>query len=550
MTELVPSHGSAGLDPALIVANAGLAPGHGWGSRPNLTSSDRVVMRNKDSFAADAQDASRVNPFAKSALRTIVDSVIGDRFTLELEPSAELLGVTDDAVDEWSSHVEALWEAAATSTFYPMDAQRKQTWSGLMRTAYAVYFTSGEALGTVEWKPSPASTGQATCLHLIAPERLSDPRGVMEVGSPRRMGVERDNQGAPIAYHIREQHPSDEGMWGRSPTNFTWRRVPRYTYWGRQNVLHFFEHDQADMTRGISSFTTALQPMRLLQDYLITELESASIRATYAAVIESKLDYEDAMRVVGEDHNAALSSNPVHEFTMKMMAEKAKFYNGQEFRFGKSKVAHLLPDEALKMVQGTQSASAMKDFASVNAYMLSSALGVDYTSLTKDFSSTNYSGARAALYDVWRSYEVRRKAFIDGFAWPFFLQWLEEMIVFKGIIPMLGTKSFYEVRDFLAIGTFSTWNKPRLDPMKEAQADIALYHVGAKTLKDLCAADGTDWRKNLKQRKREKDEMKSLGLTPEDIDPGLKMNAGKDAKGNAKGEGTGSEGGSSTGTSD
>ncbi|TNY02884.1 phage portal protein, partial [Escherichia coli] len=87
-------------------------------------------------------------------------------------------------------------------------------------------------------------------------------------------------------------------------------------------------------------------------------------------------------------------------------------------------------------MQGNQSVSALKDFNSVNLYTLASALGVDYATLTKDFSSTNYSGARAALFDVWRSYEVRRSAFIDAVPVPFFGAWLEEQIALRGTIPM------------------------------------------------------------------------------------------------------------------
>lgn len=529
---------------AYMLATNGLAPGYGWGSRPNITSSDVVAYRNKDMLMADARDAARSNPYGKSAKRTLTDSIIGTKLTLQLEPNALLLGVDDDAASEWAEMVEARWEAASNSTFFPMDAQRKQTFTGLMRTAHDTVLVAGEAAGTVEWKA--AHNGQRTCLHLIEPERISDPRGVLDMTTGRRMGIERDMHGAPIAYHIRTRHVSDGAMWGPFPDHYKWDRVARYTSWGRVKVIHYFEHDRPDMTRGISSFTTALLPMRLLQDYLTTELESAAIRATYAAVIQSKLDYEQAMNVIGEDYAKAVGGNPVLDFTLRMMADKASFYRGQDFRFGKSKVAHLLPDEELKMVQGTQSANAVKDYASVNLYMLASALGVDYTSLTKDFSSTNYSGARAALYDVWRSYEVRRAGFLGGFAWPFFVAWLEEQIVFNKTIPMLGDMSFYEAIDALTVGTFATWTKPRLDPLKETQADMVLYKSGAMSLRDLSLIEGKDWRKTIKQRAREKAALEAEGLDPKDINWDLIMNAGADQP---KSEGTDSEGGASSGSS-
>lgn len=526
-------------DPRLLA----LAPGHTWGSKPALTSSDILVNRTKDGFSADARDASRSNPYGRSALRTQVDAVIGTNLTLALEPQADELGVSEDEAAEWAGMVERKWLIASRSSHMPMDAQRKQTFVGLMRTAYACFYVSGEAAGTIEWKM--AANGQRTCLNLFDAERISDPRGEPNMFKNRRMGIDRDQHGAPVAYHIREKHPSDLLMgWGTADSSYTWKRVPRYTTWGRPNILHYFEQDRPDMTRGMSSFTTALLPMRLLQDFLLTELETAAVRATYAAVIQSKLNYDDAMKVIGQDHASAIQKNPLLALTLEMMASKAQFYKGQEFSFGKSKVSHLLPDEELKMVQGNTGSSQLKDYASQNLYTLASALGVDYASLTKDYSSTNYSGARAALYDVWRSYEVRRDGFVAGFAWPFFIAWLEEQIALRETIPMLGSKSFYEVKDALCYGTFETWTKPRLDPLKEAQADKVMYEMGALSLDDICKYEGRDWRRVLKQRARQKKLMEDLGLKPEDINPELLMNNPDN-----KGEGTGSEGGASTGSS-
>jgi lambda family phage portal protein len=514
-----------------------LRPGWGFSYSPSLTSSDAVAWRNKDRTAADARDASRSNPYGASAKRATVDSIVGLHFKLQYAPNAEILGVSEEEALEYADMVENMWDVAATSPLYHLDAQRKQTFSGLMRTAYASYYVDGETLATVEWKK--AFNGDRTCLHLIDPQRLSDPRGAIDYTGKRRMGVERDKHGAPIAYHIREATMSDVALWGPAASQFAWRRVPRYTPWGRLNVIHFFEHDAPDMTRGMTSFTTALMPMRLLQDYNITELESAAIRATYAAVVESELDYEEAMKVIGAEQRKAIESNNVLDFTLRMMADKSEFYRGQEFKFGKSKVAHLLPNEKLHMVQGNQSVSALKDFNSVNLYTLASALGVDYATLTKDFSDTNYSGARAALFDVWRSYEVRRAAFIDSVPVPFFACWLEEQIALRGTIPMLGKKSFYDVRDAICNCSFETWSKPRLDPLKENQADQVLYDMGALDLKSICAADGRDYRKVLVQRAAEKALMDKLGLKPEDINPELQANKMK-AK---KGEDAGQEGG-------
>lgn len=523
-------------DPRWTEGGAGM--GRGWVASPYLTSSDVVVNRVKDGYAGDARDVSRTNPYGRSAQRTTVDSVVGEKFTLVLDPNVKALGVTDDEASAWAEMVEAMWEDAAGSTSFHFDAQRKQTFTGLMRTAYANFYTSGEAAASFEWKM--ASNGQRTCINLFDAERISDPRGARDMTGHRRMGVERDRHGAPIGYFIRENHLSDAMAWGPMD-QYKWKHVPRFNRWGRQNILHFFEQDRPDMTRGLSSFTTALLPMRLLNDYMTTELESAAIRATYAAVIQTELDYEKAMEVIGDEYAGAVEKNPILDFTLRKMADQASFYRGQDFRFGKAKIAHLLPNEELKMVQGNTHVASIADFTETNLYTLASALGVDYASLTKDYSSTNYSGARAALYDVWRSYEVRRGAFIDGFAWQVFVNWLEEMVALRGVIPMLGSANFYDVKDALCRGTFETWDKPQLDPKKEVDAYIALYNIGALSLRQLCKMYGLDWRKVFKDRARQKAEMTRLGLKPEDIDWTILMNAG--AK--KPGAGGGGDGGSS-----
>lgn len=109
---------------------------------------------------------------------------------------------------------------------------------------------------------------------------------------------------------------------------------------------------------------------------------------------------------------------------------------------------------------------------------------------------------------------------------------------------MLGAKSFYDVRDAICRCTFDTWSKPRLDPLKENQADKVLYDMGAITLQQVCAQDGKDWRVVLQQRAAEKAEMAKLGLKPEDINPAL---AADKMKAQQKGENAGQEGGG-TGT--
>ena len=164
-----------------------LAPQGNWGSSPFLTSSDSQTYRNKDMLMSDARDAARTNPYGRSALRAQADAIIGTNFKLQYEPDHEALGVSAEEALAYSVLVEGAWARAANSPMCHLDAQRKQTFTGLMRTAYANLFVSGETLATIEWKKS--FNGGRTCLHLLDSERLCDPRGQQDYTGKRRMGV-------------------------------------------------------------------------------------------------------------------------------------------------------------------------------------------------------------------------------------------------------------------------------------------------------------------------------------------------------------------------
>ena len=479
-------------------------------------SSDAETQYVRDGAGADARDLARTNPYGISALRTTLDSVVGSKFRLKLTPNADALGVDSQAAQSWADSVESAWDAFAESSDFAADAQRTQTFTGLMRTAFASVFTYGEAAGAVSWKPS--MMGDSTCLHLVDPDRISDPNGIIDTIHNRRMGIERDSFGEPMAYHLRRAHISDS-IWNPSDP-YIWDRIERQTTWGRPRFLHYFNHDRADMTRGISSFTTASETIKNHELMVNSEIEAAALRATFAATLTSELDYESAINVIGPDLKAKMQEQGPMALALQQMIQRKSFYSGSNLKVGSSKVSHLLPGEKLELLSSNGSQSSMKDFDSITLYRLASALGVDYASLTKDYSDSNYSGARVALADIARSHEVKREMFVQSFAMPFVGAWLEERIVL-GKTPMLGKKNFYEVKGSLLTGGFKTWSKIKLDPLKESQAEQGYLDMGAMSLKDVCDGLDKDWEEVLTQRAREKALMKSLGLTPEDINPTL-----------------------------
>jgi capsid protein len=75
--------------------------------------------------------------------------------------------------------------------------------------------------------------------------------------------------------------------------------------------------------------------------------------------------------------------------------------------------------------------------------------------------------------------------------------------------------------------------RKHVDPLKEAAAEGELLRNNRATLADLYASDGKDWRREIRQRAREKAFMAKIaaseGLSPADLDEGAPLSADEKA---------------------
>lgn len=476
-----------------------------------------------------AREASIEQAYGANALRIHRDSVVGIHFRLALRPDADLLGMDPKAVSEWARLVEREWEAYANGMTFDADAQRKQTFSFLMHTTYASFLTSGEALGLVKWKESLG--GSFTCLHMIEPERLSQPRGEPERPTFQR-GIESDEDGAPIAYHIRDRHPAD-GLVDSAPVD-KWTRVPRTTAWGRPLVLHMYDHFRPDMRRGISAFMSALPLLKMVDEHDSAELQAAIIQAGFAAVIKTELDHKEALGLLGAAPEAQQVNNRAAD-VLAYMQGIAPYHKEMGLTINGSGVAHLLPGEQLEIVKPAHPGLAFEAFQGALVRKLAAALGTSAESLSRDFSRTSYASARMSLLDIWRHFLRMRAMLITQFAMPFFGAWLEEQID-RQRIPLPdgrnGTlEDFLNLRRALVRGTFHSWGMPQVDPVKERKGQELALASGLTTLADEAAAEGKDWEDIMEQRKREADYAAELGLPnpyPDPADVGSELTLGED----------------------
>lgn len=490
--------------------------------RPRLTSADAAVLKDGKTIRARARDLVRNNPFAKNAARMNRDAVSGSGLKLSLKIDWRSLGLKDiEAANEWQDEVVRKWEAHAESTEFQIDARRQQTFSQMFQLVDQTDYVDGECLAVLELKKG--SGPYRTCLNVIDVDRLETPPELIAADRIRG-GIERDEYGEPIAYYIRERHPSDVSL-GMTFNPLAHKRVPRSTKWGRPIVLHTYDQTRPEMTRGVSEFASAITPMRMLGQYNDTELESAIMQAAVAAVIKTEIDWSQAMQVLGADiAKSKGTGNQFYDITKAYMTQAAGYAEGRDIKWQGARIPHLLPNESLEVVRSTHPNSNFADFESAFLRQLAAGLGVEAHELGKNYRDVNYSAARAALLSVWRTYRARRNRLISQFAMPAFGAWLEEAVSLGDVTLPDGVDDFLAAKRYLVKGTFIAWGKPMIDPLKERQAQSLGMQMGVETIEDACADDGGNWRDVLEQRAYERRYMIGLGLDPDG--PGPELAAG------------------------
>jgi lambda family phage portal protein len=477
---------------------------------PWLWSPDTEINPWRDRIVARVRDLVRNDGWASGAITRLLDSAIGGDFKLVSTPDWRALaqmGAACDRVwaDEFGKAAEALWRSWAYDPARYCDGARRLTIPQLFRLAFRHKLVDGEAFAVLLWVPERMGPGRAqyaTALQIIDPDRLSNPELMFDT-EIMRGGVEIDRYGAPIAYHIRRAH---EGDWYDAAKSLIWDRLPRETEFGRPIVLHDFEIERAGQHRAPGGVLTPIvSRLAMLSKYDQTEMQAAMINAIFAAFIESPMD-GNALQAAMGDMNEGWSS---------WQEARTGYYNrpGKSYQLGGSRVMALYPGEKLQMVNSTRPNTAFAEFESAILRNAASALGMTFEQLSQDWSQVNYSSARAALLEAWKTMSRRRQDFAAGFATPVYGAFLEEAFD-RGELPLPhNAPDFIEAR---AAYTRCRWMGPPrgwVDPVKEAQAAVLRMDAGLTTLEQECAEQGMDWEDVLAQRAREVEMFKSLGLT-------------------------------------
>lgn len=487
----------------------------GWA--PALNSADMDILPDKELLDARSRDTFRNDAYLQGGATLHKDSIVGSFYFLNSKPEIEVLGFDEEWAEAAQKEIEAKFTLWAESPRKWVDASRQNDFTGMVRLVVGVYTTGNEALATVEWLRDKGREFN-TAIQMVDCDRLSTPPD-LQWNASVRAGIETNYNGAPVRYHIKVKHKSDIGI-AFGDSDYRWKAVDAEKPWGRQQVIYIREQMRVDQTRAIADIVAGLKEIAITRKFRDVTLQNAVVNAMYAASIESELPPEAVYQQMNGSMQGDMASGVV-DYAEKYLAAINQYVGAaKHMKMDGVRIPHMFPGTKLQLRPAGNPGGVGQDFEVSLLRYIAAALNVSYEELSRDFTKTNYSSARAAMAQTWRFTQSRKKIVADAFANAVFRCWLEEAIN-KNMLRcfpaskagMLYTDGVLNMMfDALANAEWTGAARGQIDELKETQAAVLRIKYGLSTHEDELVRLGKDWRRVYAQLERERKEREKRGI--------------------------------------
>lgn len=436
-----------------------------------------------------ASDLAANDPHAASVVNSMAVNIAGPGLTPQSTPNQRLLGWTDDETDAFQASAE--WAYSIWNNRKEADYCRRFTFDGIQYLSMLTMLKSGEFFRLPVWDDTDPTRTFKTALQCIDPLRCFTPSDKM-TDATIRDGIVMKN-GRSMGYWF----ANTDGMYGqRTLASNQMREVPAIVG-TRPGVLHSFIPTDEEQVRGVSILAPAMKFFRDLSDCLDFELVGQIIVSSFPLFIELQ---NPAGFTDGMPQELDSAGNPVAPRRYQEVAPGQIMYGNAL--------------EKPHVLESKRPSDSFGIFVERILRACGASVGMPYEVITKDFSKTNYSSARAALLEAWRVFSFYQKWLVGDLCQPSWDMVLEEAF-YAGMLALpKGAPDFYAAK---AAYTSARWIPPRkghVDPVKEIDALVTAIDNNLMTFADAVAELGGDWERVLRQRIRERKLIDTAGLTP------------------------------------
>ncbi|OYU37559.1 MAG: phage portal protein [Pseudorhodobacter sp. PARRP1] len=399
----------------------------------------------------------RNNGYAANAIESWAANTVGDG----ISPNSTIAQAARKGA------VQRLWLAWTDDA----DAEGMTDFYGLQRRAAREVFMTGEVFLRFRSRRPEDGLVVPLQIQMLPSEMLPLNHNAVDGNSNViRQGIEFDRVGRRVAFHFLRRHPGDSTDPGLSGETV---RVPA------SEVLHIIDPVEAGQLRGVSRFAPAIVKLFLLDQYDDAELDRKKVAAMYAMFVTSPAP-----------------DNPLAP-------------PDDEYEVAPGQVVRLDPGEDVTVSAPADSGSTYEPFQYRTLLQISAALGIPYGYLSNDGAKGNFSNSRLSLIEFRRRVSAwQHSVMVFQMCRPVWARFMDTAVL-AGALKLPG----YDRRraEYLACNWLPTkWDW--VDPLKDANAEIAQIEAGLKSRTQAIAERGYDAEQVDAEIARERDRERRLGL--------------------------------------
>lgn len=475
----------------------------GWGVSGNVADADTLPGLGK--IRAGSRDLFMNTPIPVAILKRFKTNVVGFGLSMDSHIDAKFLGLSKEQKEEWEENVEREWALWAENK-NECDSARTQCFSELQALAFFSHLLSGDCFAALPYVTRPGGLYKLK-VKLIEADMISNPPTQLETYNIAG-GIEVDDDGAPVAYHVRNI-PKEFGLYSNYANYNTivgnWKRVEAFGgNSGRPNMLHLFQKDRPGQRRGVPLLAPVLSQIKQISRLSESELMAAIVTSMLTVFLE------------GAPGNAGLPG-----FSTGSMLDPTNVpQDVDNIELGYGSVISLPPGQKISMADPNRPNAAFDPFFTALVKQISAACELPFELVLLHFSAS-YSATRGVMVEAWKIFKERRIWLSRNFCQPIFEEWLWEAVS-AGRIKAPG---FLEDTSIRAAYCKAEWTGPgqgQLDPLKETQAAKARIDAKLSTHEtEYTAIHGRDWKSGMERLSREKEILDDLGIPLEVATPAV-----------------------------
>lgn len=458
---------------------------------PGPSSADLAAIPDSTTLIPRARQLCRDSWIFRSAQKAFTRNVVGKGIVVtphakdrDGKPLTKLNKVAQMEFRRWATSAMAC------------DVERRKTFPQIQRLATDEEFVVGEHLVMWVYNPPAGPDGRLDSnapvglrLQCFEPEQF-DLRILSYEGREVRGGVEVDENGAAIAYHLYTRNPNDI-LYRHA---FFSERVPR------SRMFHYYKQDRVLQTRGVTRGAPVMNDIRDLERFRSATLWRCVMEACIGIIIKSP--------VPGGGGGPSNFFNPAS-------GEQTQTSSGMS-------TADFVPGMVARPVQGEeiepfipQSPGNNYDpFTQLTVRGIGAGVGMSFGQIMRH-SDGNYSAARQDMLEDRREWEPEQELIIDCLLRPVYELWF----TFAASEGRFDGIEGFDHDEFLAerwrfvdadyIPPAQSW----IDPEKEANAFAVLLQNRLITREEIVAMRGGRFYQTIEKIAAEQTETDALNLS-------------------------------------